>query len=285
MKKMALVPADMTLQMQQQPYSPLAPAYNQLSVLDQQMKSVLENSTLSPEQKLQLYYNSLRRFGEIQNSEIRVPVPVRIQPETERVEEAPKEENTLPIPDSDLLSRIPKNKRRGAKLLLDYIRKNPDVRWNAANELIYRGQRIPKSNIYDLLRDFSEDSQKNQKSPAGWRELQEALSMQNLPRGAIGNRTHQELLYSPETSVLSLDEEEDDFPRSKRKKLRALKKKPDYGQGDHMIPWETLPRTSSSSSSNIYKSLGKLRTEPPPVPTRQSRRLQAGRPKIPWDSL
>ena len=197
---MALIPADMALRMQQQPYAPTAPAYNQLSLLDQQMKSILETSNLSPEQKLQNYYNSLRRFGEIQNSEIRVPIPVKIQPD-ESVESRKEEEDVgLPIRDSELLSRVSKHKRRGAKLLLDYIRKNPEVEWNDANELIYRGQRIPNSNIYDLIIDFSEDARKKQKSPRGWKELGEALSIQNVPRGAIGNRARQELFYTPDTS-------------------------------------------------------------------------------------
>ena len=274
-KKMALIPADMAFQMQQQPYSSSAPAYNQLSLLDSQMKAILDNTTLSPEQRLQQYHNNLRRFEEIQNVE--QPVPVRFikqtQPEKE-VADAPK----LPATDSELLGTLSKTKRRGAKLLLDYLKHNPTIKWNDANELVYKGHRIPNSNFYDLVRDFSEDS--IQQSPVrGWKEFSEALAQQNVPEAAIGNRKRLGMFHNFEMDSQEEDLE-DELLTPKRK--RSRRKLPNYGQGD--FKWEALPRPS-----NRYIPLRRLR-EDSPEPTRHSERIagkkqHTGHGNITWESL
>jgi len=250
---MAMIPAEQVYQMQQQPYTPIAPAINQLSLLDQQMKSILDNEHIPPELKLQQYHNNLRRFGHIQDDAFRVPVPVKLDREqAELFTPKTKETGDLPVSEHDIMERIPQAQRRNAKLLLEHIRHNPSLRWNDRKELVYNGQRVPNSNFYDLVLDISQN--RKQEPPAhGWKEFTEALVSQNIPAGAIGNTYRRQQIRHymnqlsetpPRLARRIMEEEEEDegedpFKTPARRQSARLQKKK-RGQRGGGVVWERL---------------------------------------------
>ena len=171
MKKMALVPHSMVAKMmeaqrdQQQLVtdSPLI----QLSSLDQQLKEVLD-STEPSDIKAKKYGQILQTYSSIRNKAVYRPIPPDVS--------EPATHNWL-----NGLAASYINKGR---ILKEHVEKNPDLQWNDKNEIFYKGNRIPGSNVVDLIHTFVKKS-KNQ--PTGWQEFGKALLDNNVPRTAIAN--------------------------------------------------------------------------------------------------
>ncbi len=193
---MALIPADMAAHFSMQQHTQQAPTLSQLSNLDQQMKSILEDSTISTDVKFKQYYNTLHRYGALKENAEQAPIPVKIQ-ENSKIRQLLSDDD-----DSDLLAAVPLAQKRGARLLLKYVRENPEMQWNEAKELIYNGVRIPHSNIVDLISDTSRN-RKTAVPAIGWQEFADALMAQNVPENAIGNKNRWEYIArrgAPNTS-------------------------------------------------------------------------------------
>ena len=210
-RKMALVPAELAHTSGGNIHAPSGPVLNQLSLLDQQMKSILDDGSVAPEMKLHQYYNTLRRYETLQGNAARVPVPVTIEEKQIAVPpSAPEAAEPLPVAENELIETVPKTQRQNAKLLLKYIKENPEISWNAQKELLYRGNRVPGSNIFDLVNDTTRN-RKNQVPAAGWQEFTEALMSQNIPQGAVGNRQRWQFIRNQQHSPLGVEEEPDSF--------------------------------------------------------------------------
>ncbi len=181
-RKMALVPADMAAQFSLQQHLPGVPTLNQLSLLDQQMKNILEDKNMPADMKYKQYFNTLHRYDALQENSEQKPIPVAV-----REEKPQQKSHVLPVSENELLENVPITQRRGTRLLMKYIKDNPDITWNNANEMVYKGERIPQSNIYDLVADISRN-RRNQRPAVGWYQLAEALTEQNIPETAIGNK-------------------------------------------------------------------------------------------------
>ena len=184
-RKMMLVPAtENNLQHQ--------PILSQLSALDQNMKSILDDQFTPPDLKIQKYYAALNQFGSFNTAAKQIPLPVTLADNQKTgvstTTALDGRQGQLPVSEKELLDSIPKAKQRNAALLLKYINSNPEISWNSAKELVFQGKRIPQSNIYSLVNDFSRESK--HRSPAqGHAELSSALASQNVPREAFGNST------------------------------------------------------------------------------------------------
>ena len=193
-RKMALIPAEIAQQSSLQQHTPTGPILNQLSLLDQQMKSVLDDVSIPSELKLQHYYNTLQRYSTLQDNAAHTPIPVRIeQPHSNRYEVPSSRE--LPVMENELLEHVPKTQRQTAKLLTKYIRENPDMSWNRNKELVYRGNVVPDSNIFDLVNDITRN-RKHQSPARGWKQFTEALMNQNIPKSAVGNAQRWEYIVN-----------------------------------------------------------------------------------------
>ncbi len=62
-RKMALIPADMAAHFSMQQHTQQAPTLFQLSNLDQQMKSILEDNSMPTDLKFKQHYNTLHHYG------------------------------------------------------------------------------------------------------------------------------------------------------------------------------------------------------------------------------
>ncbi len=212
-RKMALVPAEFAAQNLLQQHTPLAPVLNQLSHLDQQMKSVLDDVTTTPDVKLGKYYSALRRYETLQDNAAKVPVPVQILEKRAAPATEPLDQKELPVAEGEILEQVPRTQQKTAKLLLKYIKDNSNIKWNQNKELMVDGTRVPGSNIFDLVSDMT----RNRKNPAaatGWQEFTDALIPQNIPEAAVGNKQRWQYivnqLRSPAGAVSFLTEEEED---------------------------------------------------------------------------
>ena len=159
-----------------------SPGGNQLFQLDQQMRQLVDDASVPLEQKLQQYYNTLKRYQHVYKETYDKPVSVKV------VDEDKQLLGKLPVSEVDLVNRLPKPKRQSAKLLLKYVQNNPNISWNNANELVLKGRRVPGSNIYDLITDISKDG-RNRAPAIGWEEFTTSLIQQNIPKEAVGNAT------------------------------------------------------------------------------------------------
>ena len=212
---MALVPAEMATQSNIQQHLPSGPILNQLSSLDQQMKAILDDSYSTPENKLSQYYNVLRRYDTMQDTAAHTPVPVKIYPpavlQKTMLEEKqqPVGKVQLPVTESEILEHVPKNQRNNAKLLISYIKENPSLSWNQNKEMIYNGNKIEGSNIFDLISDMTRN--RKSASPAiGWQEFTKALMQENVPRQAVGNNQRWEYIVKQRKTPQKFPEYEDD---------------------------------------------------------------------------
>ena len=202
-RKMALVPADFA---QQQPqismHTPIGPAMNQLSTLDNQMKAILEDNSMAPTMKLRNYYYALKRYDAVQDNMDTQPSAVyrKDKPTPQQANLGPTI-TELPAAEHEILETLPVRLRNTGRLLLNYIRENPDISWTANREMVYRGNPIPGSNIFDLVSDLTRN-RKSQHSPQGWREFSEALLRQNVPRAAVGNDRRWEFMANFERGRL-----------------------------------------------------------------------------------
>lgn len=182
-RKMILVPAEMSGALHNTPRNP---AINQLTALDQEMKSILEDHTIPADEKMARYYSALNQYEVLHENARQVPIPVTLhKPKTAQGDSSISA--SLPAQEEHLLDIIPKRNRQNASLLLKFIKQNPHIAWHQpTKELVYKGAVIPGSNVYSLVNDFSRQL-KAASPPPGWQELAIALSQQNVPKEAIGN--------------------------------------------------------------------------------------------------
>jgi hypothetical protein len=175
-KKMAIVPQTlierlMEAQREQQQLVSNTPV-TQLSSLDQELRRVLE-SNVPADVKAKQYGQVLQQYSTIRAKEVNPSIPPS-QPE--------------PLPpkaQQNLLAGLAKTYINKGRMLMESISENPDLKWNERNEVIYRGERIPSSNIIDLIHAYTK--RQSAATPTGWKEFGRALIDNNTPRSAIGN--------------------------------------------------------------------------------------------------
>ncbi len=98
-----------------------------------------------------------------------------------------RESGYAPIDETEILETLPITQRRGACLLMKYIQRNPDLDWNGVREMVYKGTRVPNSNIFDLVLDMSRN-RSNVIPPPGWEQFTAALMGANVLEKAVGNK-------------------------------------------------------------------------------------------------
>lgn len=202
------------------PQSLPSPLLSRISRLDAEMKAVLDKPELDDETKVSAYSQVLSKYLSAREQYARpTPIPViDIPPTTEKSSELQ-------------LDAIPKQYTRKAQILLEHIRRSPNIGWNERNELVLEGQAIPNSNIVDLLDDLVRPRAKL--NPRGVGDFVRALKKVNVPETLINNRDRwigeeSILLRSPhrhQASPKAVQIEEPNLrtpsPVVKRKKVRG----------------------------------------------------------------
>lgn len=127
-KKFVLYPADLAVN---QP--PLPPYQRQMNVLDSEMRNILDDRNLPAEEKVKMYYNTLRQYGLVEQNatnpdyiyrppKILSPTPQQQQqPQAVQQQRPPplvpveRQEQQLPVADGEILEQVPPPSRKNVK--------------------------------------------------------------------------------------------------------------------------------------------------------------------------
>ena len=181
-RKVALVPQQLlsTLMAQQQ----FNPALGQLNNMDYKMQNVLQSSDLPSDIKHKQYNQMMHQYQAMKDHELSKPLSVDVKSMSE----------------DDIITGMPKPFRNKAKLLLNHVKRAPNIDIDESGHVVINGQKIQDSNITDLIFEFSKPVRRGE-PPTGWRQFGQALRETNVPREAIVNRVRWNQLNQPVMAV------------------------------------------------------------------------------------
>jgi hypothetical protein len=176
-EKYILVPEDLVNpQIQEQLGSGSDPIVRQsLHDLDKEMSQVLE-SKINIDDKLKLYKSLLMRYQDT-SKRLETADLIRIKPEPE-----------MPIEKDEILYDLTVTKKNSAEAILKHIQKNPRISYNSRGELVLDSQRVPFTNIKELIADaISTNKNPSDIGPQGYKEFLTALAETKIDPKAIKN--------------------------------------------------------------------------------------------------
>jgi len=145
-----------------------------LSRLDESIQSILQSDL--PEDVKAKHYASMLRMHKVYEEE-KVLNPII---KMEKME-------------ADVLKSIPLSNQYKANRILSLLKRDSDVSFNEAGELIYKRNVIKGSNITDLVSDLSQRS--SAIPPSGTKEIAASLRYLNAPKELINNQNVLKLMY------------------------------------------------------------------------------------------
>ena len=163
------------------------PSVVQMSDLDSQMHTIINDSSLSSEGKLAEYQQLFRRYNIIRDKEFNKPL------QDEMKQQAEPKQATWPT--NIILNSLPKTLTNKASLLLDHIRTYPEkFQLSDKNELVIDGQKLDGSNITDLVHEVVRN--RTARGIAGAEIFAKGLSETNVPIEALADRNRLDLLQT-----------------------------------------------------------------------------------------
>ena len=205
---MVLVPEN-TLERMQQRQQILTPSVTQpLKNVDSEMNDILYSKQLNDEQKAKLYNQVLQRYltyYEKLHMKLTTLKPVEtLQPEEseETSKESTAEAETIPTSaiEQEVMKKVPKLCKAGARQLLDKIKEHRDVmNWNEKGELMYENKPITGSRVVDLVNDMLRH--RKGLEPAGWLVFARRLARMNVPENLVRNPQRQSAIREFKTRV------------------------------------------------------------------------------------
>jgi hypothetical protein len=186
--KMLLVPSEQYSALLTARQEETKPVVKQLSVVDQQLQTILNDTSLPADVKFVKYQQVLHRYN-ILKEDYDKPLEVNIKNFQQQQPVEVEENQTVSrrkLPDY-ILSGIGVKNKKTAEILIDHIERNPEFQFDTSNRLVLDGELVTGSNIIDLVNDFVRDRTKAEPVP-GARKFAEALRRTNVPIIAIGNK-------------------------------------------------------------------------------------------------
>jgi len=150
-----------------------------------------QQSSVPSDVKYDEFQQALRRYL-LMHDKMQKPIPIPIVKVPPKVN-ATATTSKLPLN----LQGLTQRQRELTDVLVDHlVQHNPDVNWNARNELIVDDQIIPNSNMIDLIHDLVR-TRRNAPPPLGFVQLAPALVRHNAPREAIANLARRQAIFNP----------------------------------------------------------------------------------------
>jgi hypothetical protein len=116
--------------------------------------------------------------------------------------DAPKEVTEKKVDvETDILASVPDVQRHKAKRLLDYLKRDADVKIGENGEFIYRQEKLPQSHVGELINDILKKKSPAGESPRGWREFSNSLKSLRVPKDLIENTERWKYMYAPVEKV------------------------------------------------------------------------------------
>jgi hypothetical protein len=190
-RKMAVVPIDdiPTLPAPRpQPYA------NAVSSLDREMVSLLQDSTLDPGERAQIYQQLLRRYLTFQrarptDSPLPTPSPLH-NPSPMASTFSPNPPFTFRGDDDvekEIFHTVPRKFDETTNLLIERMKENRDIlSWAPTGELIYKNKMIPNTNIVELVGDLVQPKKKT--TLTGIDTIRQGLEEIDFPRDVLPKR-------------------------------------------------------------------------------------------------
>jgi len=187
---------DMILQSLKQNQQTVSPIVKSLTILDDEMKEILENTKLEQHEKIQLFSQVLQQY---RNTRDNLDVQTKSTPAI-ILESNISDALAGSYRDADIIETIPSTFKNKARNLLRIIKADDRMKWNKHGVVTYNGETLNNSNIIDLVNDVVR--QRKHSQPEGWRQFAHALHTLNVPKDLIGNprRKNVNIHEKPSTS-------------------------------------------------------------------------------------
>lgn len=155
------------------------------------MRDIWKRDDIPADEKIKHFTNELnnlkRRYDELVK-----PKPIEMIMKTSSSEAKKKD-----MLKERVLQTVSKSNKRNAELLIDYLKTKPNIiKWNEHDEMIFRDQVIPGSNMIDMIID-TVTSRKRSTIPSMSKSIfMKAIAEANVPSEWIKNKEHNNILQS-----------------------------------------------------------------------------------------
>ena len=218
---MVLVPETAYSQMIVQKQEQTDPLIFQLGRLNEQLNTILNDQTISTEAKYLKYNNVLTRYLNLKSqqdfpSKKSVEEPTEVVTKTvapvspppahspNQTPVAPRHEQIHLPPYTEFIhANQGKEYRKKGKALAEFVNENLDIfKFDDDHRLIFDGKIVPKSDVIQLINDFSRDRKKNC-TPKGANQFGKLLKRANAPRSIIGSKKRYREFVDPQNEPRS----------------------------------------------------------------------------------
>ena len=164
--------------------------------LDQGLEKFLNAPNIPQDQKAKLYSHYLQQYLTMKKKQTQVyrdAATLKAQPQVVQpvqIVQPAQAPQPIQLPQNaeiqqEIVASVPKNLQKQAKLLIERVKRHPNVGWNQRGELLIQGQKVANSNMVDLVKDLLK--KRKNVNPPGWKELATELRESNVPLEYIRN--------------------------------------------------------------------------------------------------
>lgn len=255
-KKMIIVSADVLQRMQSSP-SPSSTSVSKVSSdtvgeLDREMSRLLNNKSLSDQDKWEQYQQVLQRYLHFASQKRK---PIQLPVVEMNVDDDAINKNSM-VSNEEIVETFTKTYKKDARNFLKAIGGKKDlITWDSEGGVYINQEKVPHSNIIDLVHDVIRVRKSIQ--PPGWEQLMHVLKDINIPNEFVTNPFSREYLMrikgsnihskKSESSGSSSSSNVSDKEDSSRNSLKFLKKTSSSALGklDDKYPTRGISRSSS----------------------------------------
>lgn len=243
-------------------HEPGGPVLNQMALMDEQMSRILADNTLSLPLKLEKYRQTLNRYHTLRDSYL----PTHQTPAV--TTPAPHGVSAAELDRGRIMARIPKPLHNEAKLVLDTMAQDPNIRFTREGVLLGSdGAVLPGGDIAKLLRRIPQETAKQQQ-PAGFeQQFDESMNSNLSPLDSASFGTpsadaavattstpHKPHIGSPSPSVFANAYDPHNIIQSILKQAQLRRNAPPVQEQDASILFSDV-NISSSKDKRKYQNL------------------------------
>ncbi len=194
-KKLALIDPDLLERLlkgtppEKQYAPPPDPHLKAMGTLDTEMQAILNQKTMSPDQKVKLYNQLLQRYLTYEDKYFQHETPAVLAAAAAPAPTSPAgPQSSGDSWETEIVAAAPASMQKRARLLVDRIKSSQGrLGWNAQGELtVHGGSRIPGTNIVDLVNDVLR--RRKGFNPKGWQQFAQGLRDVNVPQEVVGHQ-------------------------------------------------------------------------------------------------
>lgn len=198
------------------------------------MQNTLQDPSLAATDKVKLYNDNLQRYltyrEKIEPPKFKVvdtaaaATAAALSPFTINDDAGIKDSTTTDVEhdffEREIIKSAPVKMKRKAILLLERLKRDPNISWNERGEAIIKGQLLPNTNINDLVQDVLRKRKSH--VPRGWEAFAQSLRESNIPQDLVGNSEKWNWMTSDVPSSGKENRGASSLSKFKRKRKRVI---------------------------------------------------------------